>query len=220
MNQQLESPCLDSRGVCQIGSCIDISDRKLAEQERAVAFEREQAARLQAEETAKALQAAKDGISNILESITDAFFAVDCDWNYTYVNRKAEEILGKSQAELIGKSMLDVVSHLGDLESYKMADQAMSEKVTIEYEAFNVSVNKWFNVRFYPSDSGLSAYFQDISARKQAEAALQASEEKLRCLAEANLMGILFGNINGAITEANDEFLRMVGYIWGQIVLR
>lgn len=195
-----------------IGSCIDISDRKLAEQERAVAFEREQAARLQAEETAKALQEAKDGITNILESITDAFFAVDCDWNYTYVNRKAEEILGKSQAELIGKSMLDVVSHLGDLESYKMADQAMSEKVTIEYEAFNVSVNKWFNVRFYPSDSGLSAYFQDISARKQAEAALQASEEKLRCLAEANLMGILFGNVDGTINEANDEFLRMVGY--------
>lgn len=195
-----------------IGSCIDISDRKQAEQERAVAFEREQAARLQAEETAKALQKAKDGISNILESITDAFFAVDCDWNYTYVNRKAEEILGKSQAELIGKSMLDVVSHLGDLESYKMANKAMSEKVTIEYEAFNVSVNKWFNVRFYPSDFGLSAYFQDISARKEAETALQASEEKLRCLAEANLMGILFADIHGAITEANDEFLRMVGY--------
>jgi post-segregation antitoxin (ccd killing protein) len=37
---------------------IDISDRKLAEQERAAALSREQAARWQAEETAKALQSA------------------------------------------------------------------------------------------------------------------------------------------------------------------
>ncbi len=195
-----------------IGCCIDISDHKLAEQERAVSFEREQAARFQAEETAIALQQAKDRISNILESITDAFFAVDCEWNYTYVNRKAEEILGKSQSELIGKSMVDVIPHIRELVSYQMAHQARSEKVTIEYEAFNLFVNKWFNVRLYPSDSGLSAYFQDISDRKQTEAALQASEEKLRCLAEANLMGILFGDVNGGISEANDEFLRMVGY--------
>jgi PAS domain S-box-containing protein len=200
-----------------IGCCIDISDRKLAEQERAVGFEREQAARFQAEETAIALKQAKDRISNILESITDAFFAVDSEWNYTYVNSKAEEILGKSQAELIGKSMLDVIPHIRDLENYKMANKAISEKVTIEYEAFNVFVNKWFNVRFYPSDSGLSAYFQDISDRKQTEAALQASEEKLRCLAESNLMGILFGDVNGGISEANDEFLRMVGYTREQL---
>ena len=195
-----------------ISSCIDISDRKLAEQERLLAFEREQAARLQAEETAQALQQANERISNILESITDAFFAVDSEWNYTYVNRKAEEIFGKSQAELIGKSMLDVIPHIRELKSYKMADQTTSEKVIIEYEAFNLFLNKWFNVRLYPSDLGLSAYFQDISVRKQTEAALEASEEKLRCLAEANLMGILFGDVNGSISYANDEFLRMVGY--------
>ena len=200
-----------------IGCCIDISDRKLAEQERAIGFEREQVARFQAEETSKALQQANYRISNILESITDAFFAVDLEWNYTYVNSKAEEILGKSQAELIGKSMLDVIPHIRDLASYKMADQAISEKITIEYEAFNLFVNKWFNVRLYPSDSGLSAYFQDISERKQTEVALQASEEKLRCLAEANLMGILFGDVNGGISEANDEFLRMVGYTREQL---
>ncbi len=52
----------------------------------------------------------------------------------------------------------------------------------------------------------------DLSARKQAEVALKLSQERLNSLVEANVVGILFGQINGEINEANDEFLRMVGY--------
>ncbi|MEG3909700.1 PAS domain S-box protein [Microcoleus sp. w2-18bC1] len=200
-----------------IGSYIDISDRKQAEQERAAALSREQAARLQAEETAKALQSANDKITNILESITDAFIAVDLNWNYTYLNHQAIELLGRPQAELIGKKMWDIFPWAVDLQFYKMATKALAEKVTIEYEEFVPLWNKWLKMRFYPSDSGLSGYIQDVTDRKQTEAALQASEEKLRMLAEANLIGIIFGDVDGGIIEANDEFLRIVGYTREQL---
>ncbi|MEG4913090.1 PAS domain S-box protein [Microcoleus sp. B7-D4] len=200
-----------------IGSYIDISDRKQAEQERAAALSREQAARLQAEETAKALQSANYRITNILESITDAFIAVDLNWNYTYVNHQAIELLGRPKVELIGKKVWEIFPWAVDLQGYKMATQAVAEKVTIEYEEFVPLWNKWLKVRFYPSDSGLSAYIQDVSDRKQAEAAFKASEEKLRMLVEANLIGIMFGDVNGRIMEANDEFLRIVGYTREQL---
>ncbi|MEG3917897.1 PAS domain S-box protein [Microcoleus sp. T3_A4] len=200
-----------------IGSYIDISDRKQAEQERAAALSREQEARLQAEETAKALQLANDKITNILESITDAFIAVDLNWNYTYVNHQAIELLGQPKVELIGKKIWDIFPCALDLPFYKMATQALAEKVTIEYEEFVPLWNKWLKMRFYPSDSGLSGYIQDVTERKQTEAALQASEEKLRMLAEANLIGIIFGDVNGRIIEANDEFLRIVGYTREQL---
>lgn len=200
-----------------IGSYIDISDRKQAEQERAAALSREQAARKQAEETAKALQSANDKITNILESITDAFIAVDLNWNYTYVNQKAQDLLGKSQAELIGKKVCEIFPWAVNLAFYKMATKAVAERVTVEYEEFVPLWNKWLKVRFYPSDSGLSAYIQDISDRKQTEAAFKASEEKLRMLVEANLIGIIFGDVNGSILDANDEFLRIVGYTREQL---
>ncbi|MGB3266990.1 MAG: PAS domain S-box protein [Microcoleus sp.] len=200
-----------------IGSCIDISDRKQAEQERAVALSREQAARKQAEETARALQSANDRITNILESITDAFVAFDLNWNYTYVNQKAQDLLGKSPAELLGKNIKEIFPWAVDLPSYKIVEKNLAKKVTVEYEEFVPLWNKWLNVRFYPGDSGWSAYIQDVSDRKEAEFALKASQEKLRMLAESNLIGILFGDVDGGISEANDEFLRMVGYTREQL---
>ncbi|MGB3295162.1 MAG: PAS domain S-box protein [Phormidesmis sp.] len=45
-----------------------------------------------------------------------------------------------------------------------------------------------------------------------AEQALKVSEEKLKSFVDANVVGILFGNVSGSVHEANDEMLRIVGY--------
>ncbi|WP_196527728.1 PAS domain S-box protein [Nostoc commune] len=57
----------------------------------------------------------------------------------------------------------------------------------------------------------------DLSERKQAEAALQQANERLKSFVKANIVGIIFGDVNGSITEANDEFLRIVGYTQADI---
>lgn len=48
--------------------------------------------------------------------------------------------------------------------------------------------------------------------RKRAKAALKENEEKLQSFVNANIIGILFSNINGSIYQGNDEFLRIIGY--------
>ena len=55
-----------------------------------------------------------------------------------------------------------------------------------------------------------------IAEREKAEAAVRelasGLEAKIRRLVEANIIGIVFWNLEGRITEANEAFLRMVGY--------
>ena len=41
----------------------------------------------------------------ILDSITDAFFSLNADWEFSYVNRRTEEVLGHSASELLGKTL-------------------------------------------------------------------------------------------------------------------
>ncbi|WP_052672308.1 GAF domain-containing protein [Aliterella atlantica] len=52
----------------------------------------------------------------------------------------------------------------------------------------------------------------DITKRKQTETALQENEALFRGLFESDLMGIVFWNMAGQITDANDAFIRMTGY--------
>ena len=52
----------------------------------------------------------------------------------------------------------------------------------------------------------------DITERERAHEELKQSEARLRRLTESNVIGILFGGVHGNITDANDAFLRMLGY--------
>ena len=98
------------------------------------------------------------------------------------------------------------------LSGYNYCYQAVNEQVTVEYEEFHPFLDKWLDVRLYPSAGGLALYFQDITDRKKAEMALQLSEAKFRRLADANVVGIMVAKYTGEIIEANDAFLQMLGY--------
>ncbi|BAY10654.1 hybrid sensor histidine kinase/response regulator [Calothrix sp. NIES-2098] len=50
------------------------------------------------------------------------------------------------------------------------------------------------------------------SQRNRVQDELKVYEQKLRSLVDANVIGILFGDIYGGIQQANDEFLAMIGY--------
>lgn len=53
---------------------------------------------------------------------------------------------------------------------------------------------------------------QELAERRRIEAALRESESRFRRLSESNLIGIMFWDMRGRITEANDAFLDMLGY--------
>ena len=59
---------------------------------------------------------------------------------------------------------------------------------------------------------GVMGSFQDISDRKRAEIALQLSEDRFRRMFDSSVVGMLFADFQGHITDANDRFLEMLGY--------
>ena len=122
-------------------------------------------------------------IKNILESISDAFFTIDSDWNFTYINRRAEQVLGRTSAELLGKNMWEEFPESVETEVYNYYHKAAREQITIEFEIFYPPFDAWFEARIYPSpDGGLAVYFHNINERKLADDILRASEERYRTL--------------------------------------
>ena len=56
------------------------------------------------------------------------------------------------------------------------------------------------------------SFVLDLTERKQAEAVLRERETKIRRLFDSNIIGIFIWKLEGQIVEANDAFLRIVGY--------
>lgn len=53
---------------------------------------------------------------------------------------------------------------------------------------------------------------RELAERKRIEDALRESESRFRRLSDSNMIGILFWDLKGRITDANDAFLEMLGY--------
>ena len=128
---------------------------------------------------------------NLLESIDDGFAAFNAEWRFTYVNRNAERLLGRSGESLIGKVFWDEYPALIGSESERIYRRVMEERVPGESEEYYAPLNGWFEGRYFPSpDGGIFVVFRNITARKSAEDALRTSEERLRLAQQAGGIGI------------------------------
>ncbi len=105
----------------------------------------------------------------ILESIGDAFFAVDKNWTVTYWNRVAETALGVSKQQIVGKHLWDVFTDSIDSLSYQKYQQAVATGEVLHFEDYYAALNKWYEISAYPSENGLSVYFKDITERKKTQ---------------------------------------------------
>jgi PAS domain S-box-containing protein len=160
-----------------VGTITDITDLKVAEMQLRQLVLSEQAAHAQA-------QASRQQITNVLESITDAFVSLDADWRYIYVNRKAGESLNRRPEDLLGKNIWQEFPEGIGQKFYQAYYRAMAEQIPIQLEEYYPPWDRWFENRIYPSADGLAIFFQDITDRKQIEAALQQAKEGLEIRVE------------------------------------
>lgn len=159
-------PIKDSNGqvIKWVGTCTDI----------------------QSEMDAKAaLEQSEEQIRNILESVTDGFFALDETWCFTYVNQAAERILDRIPHDLLGKCVWTEYPGLQGTEFERIFWEAMRDRKDGFVTAFYPDHHRWYAVHAYPANSGITIYFRDVTAQIQAETALRESEERYRHLIES-----------------------------------
>ncbi|MBF9233650.1 PAS domain-containing sensor histidine kinase [Microvirga alba] len=119
----------------------------------------------------KALRQSEGRSRDILESIHDAFYAVDPEWRFTYVNRKTEELWGRRREELMGRVFWDEFPDAVGSEPYRAHINAMRSRHPIQLESLSSLDHRWLDISIFPTaDGGLSVYFRDITERKRAEA--------------------------------------------------
>lgn len=150
--------------------------------------------------------------NSILESIGDAFFSVDKRWIVNYWNNTAERFLGVRKEQILGKNLWDVFSDATEHISFVNYSKAMTTGKAIHFEDYYEPVNTWFEISAYPSKSGLSVYFKDVSIRKRAEESIRLSNERFQKVTEATNDAIWDWDIENDTLYRGTGFNALFGY--------
>jgi PAS domain S-box-containing protein len=153
-----------------------------------------------------------------LENMSDGFVALDQAWCYTYVNRRAGEMLGRAPDQLIGKHAWTDFPEAGRLSLQRACDRALVEQRPIAIEEPFLLSARWLESRILPAGEGLAIFFRDVTERRQAVEALAASERRFRSVVESAASGMITTDHAGKILFVNRAVEAQFGYTRAELI--
>ena len=203
----------DGKPLRMVGTHTDISDRKIAE---------------------NVLKESEQRLSEIIEFLPDATFAIDDQGKVISWNRAIEEMTGVKSDDILGKGnyeyalpfygtrrpmLIDLVlkSEPELEEKYSLVKKVgkhLLGEVDVNFNGKNHSL--WTKAGpLYNRNGkfkGAVESIRDITDRKKAEFALKKSEERFRAVAESAVDAIVTTDINGVILFCSDSLGTIFGY--------
>ncbi len=148
----------------------------------------------------------------LLESLSDSFFALDEEMRVTYMNRAAQKVLGVEARDVIGRELFEAFPSARGTIFEEEYSQALQDKQFVSFETWFGAepLADWYDVRVYPMDEGISVFFQVTTQRHRAAEALRRSEKRYRDLTEALPDAVLIEDAEGRVYYANPAAARVM----------
>lgn len=183
------------------GALQDTTERKLAE--------------LQTQKLAQRL-------SNTLECIPDAFFTVDSDWRFTYINREAERLWDRDRETMLGHVLWEVFPDAVGTVFEDVYRRAMGGETGIEQEAYYAPKKRWYGVDCHTVDDGLSVYFRDVTEARTVRSRLKLLEASVAQLNDVVVVTEPASELKHGlrIVFVNEAFIRLTGYMREDVIGR
>lgn len=118
-------------------------------------------------------------LSTTLESITDAFYLLDPDWRFAFVNEEAARVLQRSREEILGTVIWESFPATVGSPLEEVYRRAASSGTTASLHYHYPPLDRWFDIRAYPSAEGLAVYFRDVTKEREAKMRLTEQAELL-----------------------------------------
>src|SRR5919107_1684086 len=167
--------------------CQDVTERKRAEEK---------------------LRESSRQVEEILESVTDAFYAMDAGWRFTYLNDRAVRFASQLAGEeftregLLGRTLWETLPAIVGTSIEDEYRRAVREQRTAIFEYPYPGGGPIFEVHAYPSEQGLSIYFQDVKERKRTEEAIRARTRQQAIVADLGLRALANHGLGSLLDDA------------------
>lgn len=182
------------------GVMIDMSDRKLTEQE---------------------LLESKERYKTLVEQQTEMITRWQPDGTFTYVNDVYCNYFNKTRDELIGKRYIPQMP-IEDLERFSKFFRSLDKNNLVGQFTHRVIKPdgeirwlRWTDTAILDNSGNIIEYQtvgRDITARKRAEVALKESEQQLQLIFDNAPIGMALTDLNKSFIKVNKAYCDIIGY--------
>jgi PAS domain S-box-containing protein len=119
-------------------------------------------------------------LNTVFESITDAFFLLDRDFRFTYMNSEVERLLDVNRHTALDRPIQEVVKPDDDGALYRQLVNAYQTGQAAHFEAYYDKTNRWLEVKAFPSEEQLSVYFSDVTEKVKSQEEMYRQHKDLQ----------------------------------------
>ena len=168
------------------------------------------------------LSQSNNDFKNLINATSIGTLFLDRSFTVNLYTPAATEIFNLKPADF-GRPLSDITNHL---KGVHLATDAAAVLESLQPMEREVQTNQGgtFLMRILPYRtsedhiSGLVVTFVDITARKSAEEALRASEERMRALFEQATAGVAQAGLDGSLNLVNQRYGSILGYEEGELL--
>jgi len=155
-------------------------------------------------------------MENMLDSITDGFYALNSNWEVTFINKAAEQALSCTRDEVMGKNLWDFFPNSREGRFYSEYERAMNERVSVHFEELYAPLGVWGSMNVYPTKDGIAVYFVDITEQKKIQEKIYIDGQNLRAIINNTRDLIWSVDRQSKIITANQAFWDRVRDLTGK----
>ncbi|MBC2769223.1 hybrid sensor histidine kinase/response regulator [Pusillimonas minor] len=141
-------------------------------------------------------------LAQTLDSMSDAFYLLDKQWCFSYINAEGERLLRRNYDDLIGRNLWAAFPEAAESIIKTEYEKAIADDTAVEFSLYFAPLNTWFEINAYPSSEGLAVYFRDVTERREMAERLNQSQ-KMEAIGQLtggiahdfnNLLTVILGN--------------------------
>jgi PAS domain S-box-containing protein len=158
-------------------------------------------------------------VARVLEAMSTAFYSLDENWCFSYVNAEAERLLGQPREALLGRNIWELFPAAVDSDFERSYRTAVETGEAVSFEAYYPQpLDGWYELRAHPMPEGLSVYFVEVTERRRAQQQLERAARRNDLL--ARISGALTGTLDAeeAVAQLTRSLVPELGD-WSMVTL-
>ncbi|WP_195904250.1 sensor histidine kinase [Microvirga lotononidis] len=134
----------------------------------------------------------------VLEGIGDAFYSLDDQWRFSYINRAAECFFGEPRHSMLRRVIWDVFPGFEGTELRQRYEEVLASGQAQSFETEAVGrQGHYLEFRVFPYRDGLGISFRDWTERRRAEEEMRERHAQVSALADNLPLGMVYQMDNG-----------------------